>query len=170
MDRSLPGSSTHGVFQARVLERGAIAFSGPETWGDLNFPREKVKVLVTHSCLILCDLMNCSIPGSSVLGILQARILEWVAISFSRESLPARDRTQTSCNAGRFFTSLPCEPPRKHLSSPTRDETHVSYIGRWILNCWTTTQGKSLLWISFFLSFFFFFLVMISGQEQHMVN
>ena len=43
------------------------------------------KVLVTQSCPILCNLRDCSLPGSSVQGILQARILEWVAISFSRE-------------------------------------------------------------------------------------
>ena len=43
-------------------------------------------VLVTESCLTLCDPMDCNPPGSSVQGILQARILEWVAIPFSRES------------------------------------------------------------------------------------
>ena len=43
---------------------------------------EKVKMLVTQSCLTLYDPMDCSLPGSSVHGILQARILEWVAISF----------------------------------------------------------------------------------------
>ena len=46
----------------------------------------------------------CSPPGSSVHGILQAEILVWVAISFSRESSQPRDRTQVSCMAGRFFT------------------------------------------------------------------
>ena len=40
----------------------------------------KVKVKVTQSCLTLCDPMDCSLPGSSVLGILQARVLEWVAV------------------------------------------------------------------------------------------
>ena len=48
--------------------------------------------------------MDCSPPGSSVYGILQARILEWVAIPFSRGSYWPRDRTQVSCIAGRFFT------------------------------------------------------------------
>ena len=48
----------------------------------------EVKVKVTQSCLTLCDPRDCSLPGSSVLGILQARILEWVAISFSRGSNP----------------------------------------------------------------------------------
>ena len=46
-----------------------------------------VKVLVAQSCLTFCDPMDCSPPGSSVLGILQARILEWIAILFSRDLL-----------------------------------------------------------------------------------
>ena len=51
----------------------------------------------------LCDPMDCSPPGSSVHGILQARILEWVAISFSRGSSRPRDQTQISHIAGRRF-------------------------------------------------------------------
>ena len=62
-----------------------------------------VKVLVAQSCLTLCDPMDCSLLGSSVQGILQARILEWVAISFSRGSPQPRDRTLVSYTAGRFF-------------------------------------------------------------------
>ena len=54
--------------------------------------------LVTHNP------MDCSTPDSSVHGILQARMLEWVSISFSRGSTPPRDRTHISCIAGRFFT------------------------------------------------------------------
>ena len=46
---------------------------------------------VAQSCPTLCDPMDCNLPGSSVHGILQARILEWVAISFSRGSFPLRD-------------------------------------------------------------------------------
>ena len=48
--------------------------------------KNKVKVLVAQSCPILCDRMDCSLPGFSVQGILQARIREWVAIPFSRGS------------------------------------------------------------------------------------
>ena len=61
------------------------------------------KVLVAQSCPALCDPMDYSPPGSSVHGILQARILEWVAMPFSRGSSP-KDRTWVSSNAGRFFT------------------------------------------------------------------
>ena len=56
------------------------------------------------SCPTLCDFIDCSPPGSSVHGILQARILEWGAIPFSRGSSRPRDRTQVSHIAGRFFT------------------------------------------------------------------
>ena len=58
------------------------------------------------SCLTFCDPMECSLPGSSVHGIFQARTLEWVAISFSRESSRPSNWTQVSCIAGRFFTNL----------------------------------------------------------------
>ena len=64
----------------------------------------KVKVLVVQSCQTLCEPINCSLPGSSAHGILQARILEWVAIPFSRGSSQPRDPTQVSHIAGRFFT------------------------------------------------------------------
>ena len=58
----------------------------------------------------LCDPMDCSSPGSSVHRISQARILEWVAISYSRGSSQLRDWTRFSALAGRFFTTA---PPRK---------------------------------------------------------
>ena len=51
------------------------------------------------------DPMDYSLPGSSVHGIFQARVLEWVAISFPRESSRPRDQTRVSCIAGRFFTN-----------------------------------------------------------------
>ena len=54
--------------------------------------------------LNLCNPVDCSPPGSSVHGIFQARILEWVAISSSRGSSQPRDQTWVSCIAGRFFT------------------------------------------------------------------
>ena len=63
-----------------------------------------MKVLVTQLCSILCDPIDCSPPGSSVHRILQARTLEWVAISFSMRSSWSRDWTQVTCIAGRSFT------------------------------------------------------------------
>ena len=59
---------------------------------------------ITQSCLTLCDPLDCSLPGSFVHGILQARILEWIALPFSRWSSQPRDQTQLSCIAGRLFT------------------------------------------------------------------
>ena len=57
---------------------------------------KKVKVLVVQLCPTLYDPMDCSLPGSLVHGILQARIVEWVAIPFSRGSFQPRDQTQVS--------------------------------------------------------------------------
>ena len=85
MDCSLPGSSVHGIFQARVLEWVAIAFS-------VNHFLKGILVLHVpmlcyakslQSCPTLCDPIDGSPPGSPVPGILQARTPEWVAISFS---------------------------------------------------------------------------------------
>ena len=64
----------------------------------------QVKVLVVQYCLTLCNPMDCSLPGSSVQGILQARILEWVAIPFSRESSWPRDWPWVPSIASRFLT------------------------------------------------------------------
>ena len=103
MDCSPPGSSAHGIFQARVLEWGAIAFSASGPYKMLfnlihvsqGFPHRLVDKESTcnagaaaaakslQSCPTLCDPRDSSPPGSPVPGILQARTLEWVAISFS---------------------------------------------------------------------------------------
>ena len=69
--------------------------------------------LVAQSCPTLFDSMDCSSPGSSVHGILQARILDWATISYSRGSFPPRDGVHFSCApglAGWFFMT---EPPGK---------------------------------------------------------
>ena len=76
MDCSLPGSSIHGILQARVLEWGATAFT-------LSKAAAAAAAKSLQSCLTLCDPIDGSPPGSPVPGILQARTLEWVAISFS---------------------------------------------------------------------------------------
>ena len=61
-------------------------------------------MLISQSCLILCDPTDSSPPGSSIHGILQARIVEWVAFSFSRGSSQPRDWTQVCHIAGSFLT------------------------------------------------------------------
>ena len=63
--------------------------------------RESVSVI--QSCLTLCDPMDCGSPGSSVHGISQARILEWVVILFSRGSFQTKDRTPVSCIGRRIL-------------------------------------------------------------------
>ena len=73
-----------------------------------------IVVLVTKLCLTLCHPMDCSPPGSS--GISQARILEQVAISFSRGSFRPRDQTHVSCTGRSFFTTEPAGEPYDHYT------------------------------------------------------
>ena len=68
-----------------------------------NIKLKKVKIEVAQSCPTLCDPMDCSLPGSSLHGILQARVLEWVDISFSRGSSRFKDQTQVFHIPGRRF-------------------------------------------------------------------
>ena len=96
----------------------------------------KVKV----KCLLLSHVwlgkpMNCSLPGSSVHGILQAKILKWLAIPFSRGSSRPRDWTQFSCIAGRFFTAW---DTRKPLSNDAG--IYKNYIANFMLNGTTSKQ------------------------------
>ena len=85
---------------------------------ELSLSLSSEKVLVTQSCPSLCYPMHCSPPGSSVHGISQARILEWVAISFSRGSSQLRDQTWVSCLGGGFFTTEPPGKPACHRINP----------------------------------------------------
>ena len=107
-------------------QRSLAGYSlGLQRWALTNLspisPRKsvKVKVLVAQSCPTLWDPMDCSPPDSSIHGILQARIQEWLAISFSRGSSQPRDWTQVSHIAGGFFTvwaTRPCSPTESILS------------------------------------------------------
>ena len=81
-----------------VVRNSKLSFS------HKKIQRERKKSQVAKSCLTLCNPMDCSLPGSSVHGLFQARVLERVAISFSRGSSRARDCTWVSCIAGRRFT------------------------------------------------------------------
>ena len=81
----------------------------------------KVKMLVIQSCLTLCNLMDCmgmsdSLQPHGLYGILQGRILEWEAFSFSRVSSQPRDRTQVCHIADRFFTSWATRETQEYLS------------------------------------------------------
>ena len=113
MNCSLPSSSVHGIFQARILEWVAIPFSrgysrpviepGFPAFRQILYhlshqgnPYNSIRAKSLQSCPTLCNPMDCSLPGSSVHGILQARILEWVAVSSCRRSSQPRDGTCVS--------------------------------------------------------------------------
>ena len=88
----------------------------PSSAGKLLKSLKCVCVCVSHiSHVRLCDSMDCSPPDSSIHGILQARILEWVAISFSRGSSQPRDQTWVSALQA---DALPSEPPGKPPQMP----------------------------------------------------
>ena len=134
MNCSPPGSSVHGILQERIVEWVAMPSSrGPSqskdqtsiscfSWvADRLFTAEPS--LGTKLCPTLCDPMGCSPPGSSVHGISQARILGWVAISFSRGSSWPKDGTLVPYLAGRLFTA---EPPAKPIvNTHTYTHTHI---------------------------------------------
>ena len=73
--------------------------------------------MYAQSWLTLCDPLDCSPPGSSLHGIFQARILEWVSISFSRDSSQSRDQTHVSCVSWIAGSSLPPKPSGKYIDS-----------------------------------------------------
>ena len=118
MDCSQPGSSVHGILQARILEQVTSPFSRESSWS-----RDRTRIyciagrFFTVWANVLrvyygwrwfsrsvvsdsCNCMDCNPPDSSIHGISQARILEWVAISFSRGSSWPKDWTQVSCLTG----------------------------------------------------------------------
>ena len=130
MDFSPPGYTVHGIFQARILEWVAIPFSRGSSQ-----PRDRPQVSciagkfftlwatrkspsVCDSCSVMSNSLQphglCSLPASSVHGILQTRILEWIAIPFSRVSSWPRNRTRVSLIASR--PSLPSEWSGKPLT------------------------------------------------------
>ena len=83
-------------------------------------------MLVSQSCPTLCDPMDCIPLGSSVCGILQARVPEWVAISYSRGSSRPRDWIRVSRTAGRFFAVW--APREAHSDKPTQNLFSVHWI------------------------------------------
>ena len=98
--------SDHGTGQkveTSVLDGIIVQVKNP----GVDLECEKWKVLVAQPCLTLCDAMHCSPPGSSICGILQARILEWVAIPFKDLSDPEIKPRSPALQAD----SLPSESP-----------------------------------------------------------
>ena len=88
-------------------------------------------LLVAQSCLTLCDPMGCSRPSPLSMGILQAKLLEWVAISFSRAFTQPGDQTWVSCMAGQWqANSLPTELLGKPISYQSADKSpSITYSG-----------------------------------------
>ena len=96
----IPGTGESGGLPSMGSHRVGHDWSDLATAAAAAAEHVKVKVKVNQSCQTLCDPMNCIVHG-----ILQARILEWVAFPFSRGCSQPRDRTQVSSAAGGFFIS-----------------------------------------------------------------
>ena len=109
-----------------------FAFQGTDVFSLEGEPAEGGCFSVAKSCPTLCDLMDGSPPGSSAHGILQTRILERVAISFSRESSGPRDQTSVPCTGNWQADSLPLH----HPGSP---------IFTWTLANWLPLQASQQL-------------------------
>ena len=76
------------------------------------------RFIVSLSCIwLFCDPMTCSPPGSSVHGVLQATIVEWIAISFPRGSSRPRDQIHVFCTGGQILTTEPPGKPRLQISN-----------------------------------------------------
>ena len=101
-------------------------------------------------CPNVCDPTDCSLPGSSVHGILQARILQWVPMSSSRGSSQPRDRTRVSCLLHWQTGSLPLVPPRKPQTF-----TSLIYLNGKLIHTHTHTHTHTQiklhwgLWVEF---------------------
>ena len=107
----------------------SVRFCTRSLWGQSLFPitlqlswKYALCVLVTQSCPTLWDPMDCSSPGSSVHGIFQAKIQEYVAFPFSRESSQPRDQTQVFHVTGRFFTVWA-------TSEALKKDTNIKWLG-----------------------------------------
>ena len=133
---SPPGFSVHGILEARILQWIAILFSRGSNHGLLHcrqilylWATGKSKILLVVTSIVraqslqtsptLCNRMDCSLPGSSVHGIFQARILEWVAMSSSRGSSRRRYPTRVSSGSPALQAGSP--------GKPIHQKSHVLY-------------------------------------------
>ena len=123
-------------------------------------PFPVVKVKVAQLCLTLCDPMDCSSPGSSLHGIPQASILEWIAIPFSRGSYRPRNHTRVSCIARGFFTSWATFPVVEAAKST------ISGPGHFKINSWYTHLMNLPVLPS---SLFLFFTSQPRVENQHLI-
>ena len=154
MDCSLPGSSVHGILQARIQEWVSILFSRGSSrrrdWIQVSCIAGRFFTTELSGGLLFIESESCSVMSDSlwqqdytVHGILQARILEWVAFPFSGGSSQPRDWIQVSCTAGGFFTTEPPGKPQlfsrerkiRNFGSPTIFLTRS--LLKLLLNEWT---------------------------------
>ena len=168
IDGSPPGSPVPGILQARTLEWLAISFSSAWKWKVKVKSLSRVRLFTTPwtAAYQAPPSMGFSrqeywsgVPLPSPMdytdhGILQARILEWVAFPFSRGSSQPRNRTQISCIAGRFFTSWATREAPRILewvaypyfsrSSQPRYQTRVSCIAGRCYTNWVMRETLPL--------------------------
>ena len=109
MDREAWCAAVHSIGQDWAAEGNWTSVQCICLWCILiNLLCEHSESTCMHACSVasvvstLCDPVDCRLPGSSVHGILQERILKWIAVSFSRGSSQPRDQTTISCLAGGF--------------------------------------------------------------------
>ena len=143
--RSFPGTVSTAMVVAEL--RSGHPHCGPR-WGLAGAwaNRTCVHAKSLQWCPNLCDPMDYSLPGSSVHGILQARILEWVAIPSSRASFWPTDQTCVFCGswiAGEFFTAEPLGKPRQILAyhwSPAQG-IHSSHLSSSFVILFPSPEG-----------------------------
>ena len=120
-DLILTNDDIAGKIHLLLQDSGFFSISRETT--SLYFQRNKILhwlvpfIIGAESCSTLCDPMDCRPPGSSVHGISQARILEWVAISFSRGSSWSRDQTHVACVSCTSFVGRLILYHKHHLGS-----------------------------------------------------
>ena len=159
VDCSLPSSSVHGIFRAGILEWVAISYSKGSSWPRYRTCTSCISCIgcgsfkSLQSCLTLCDPIDGSPPGSAVPGILQARTLEWVAISFSnawkwKVKVKSLSRVQLSATPWTVAYQAPLSMgfSRQEYWSGVPSPS-LSFISRWTLYYWVTWEalisGKS---------------------------
>ena len=171
MDCSPPGSSVHGnsldknagvgchallqgIFSTQGLNPGLLHCRRIlYCLSHQGSPKLEKEGEVAQSWLTLCDPVDCSLPGSSIHGILQARVLEWVTISFSRGSSWPRGRTQVSRIAGRCFTLWATKKARGAIKQKCDSEHPSLFVSFWRECFLSFTVKNDICWRHWEISF-----------------